>query len=180
MENVKNAEKDNKDVMLKKRLAATVFLLALFILLPSCEKSIEKNDGISIVTTVFPQYDFANKITEGTNTSVTMLIPAGTEAHSYDPTPLDIIKVTECDLFIWVGGESEAWAEKIINSAELDKSRLLALMDTVSLLECADGHGDDHTHEHSDGVAHDHMHDEHVWTSPKNAIAIVTAITEKL
>ena len=169
--------------MIKKILI--LFLASLTLCLCSCgENAAYATDGISIVTTVFPQYDFARKITEGSDVSLRMLLPPGSEAHSYDPTPLDMISAAECDLFIWVGGESEAWAEKIIESSGLERNRVLALMDTVPLLENADGHGDEndaeHAHEHSEEEAHDHEHDEHVWTSPKNAITIVGAITERL
>ena len=168
--------------MLKKFITVTALAFSLLILLCSCGADVSEKDGLSIVTTVFPQYDFASRITEGTGTQVTMLIPAGSEAHSYDPTPSDMIKVSECDLFIWVGGESEAWAEKIIKSASLEDDKLLSLMDTVPLLETADGHGDGDDSEHEHDGEHDgeHEYDEHVWTSPKNAIIIVGAITEKL
>lgn len=167
--------------MIKRKQIIFALLLALLLSICSCAAdTVKGKDGISIVTTVFPQYDFARKITEGTNASVTMLLPAGSEAHSYDPTPADMIKAAECDLFIWVGGESEAWAEKIIQSSSLEGDRALALMDTVPLLESESGHGNGHTHEHSEEGEHDHEHDEHVWTSPKNAAAIVNAITERL
>lgn len=161
------------------------FIPLILILLLACSfvscadvKNPEENENINIVTTVFPQYDFAKKLTEGTSASIKMLIPAGSEAHSYDPTPSDMIAASESDIFIWVGGESEAWAEKIIKSTLTEKTRVIALMDTVPLLESDSGHG--HGHDHDDEEAHDHSHDEHVWTSPKNAILIVKALCEAL
>ena len=165
--------------MIKKFIPFLLLLLLAFSFI-SCEegKSREENEGISIVTTVFPQYDFAKKLTEGTAASVKMLIPAGSEAHSYDPTPADMIAAAKSDLFIWVGGESEAWAEKIIKSTLTDKTRVIALMDLVTLLESDSGH--EHDYEHNGGEDHDHSHDEHVWTSPKNAIKMVYAISDTL
>lgn len=167
--------------MIKKIPIVFVLLLVLLSALCSCTADRAREaDGISIVTTVFPQYDFARRITEGTDARVTMLLPAGSEAHSYDPTPSDMIRTAECDLFIAVGGESEVWAERIISGASLEDSRVLYLMDTVPLLESESGHGDGHTHEHSEGEGQGHEYDEHVWTSPKNAMIIVDAIAERL
>ncbi len=161
---------------MRKNLIPILLLLLLAFSLLSCAevKEDKKNDGISIVTTVFPQYDFSKKLTEGASASVKMLIPAGSEAHSYDPTPADMIAAANSDIFIWVGGESEAWAEKIIKSTITEKTRVIALMDTVNLLESNSGHEHDETEEH------DHSHDEHVWTSPKNAIKIVNLLCDTL
>ena len=159
-----------------KKIMPLIFLILLSFAFASCheiEKEVE-NKGMSIVTTVFPQYDFAKKLTEGTSSSVQMLIPAGSEAHSYDPTPSQMVAAAKSDLFIWVGGESEAWAEKIIKSTLGEKTKVIALMDIVPLLESDGGHG------HDDGEEHDHHHDEHVWTSPKNAIKIVEALCDTL
>lgn len=141
---------------------------ALFVLfaLASCSSvdDVAENDGIKIVTTVFPQYDFVRNITSGTDAEITMLLKTGNEPHSYEPTPADIKALSECDLFIWVGGESEAWADKLIDSASVPKSKIIALMDIVPLIE----------------GAHEGEYDEHVWTSPKNAMLIVGKLTEKL
>lgn len=148
-------------------MIGAILLLSL-LLLCSCADA-EKNEGeggLKIVTTVFPQYDFAQKITEGTDAEITMLLKTGSEPHSYEPTPKDIVTLSECDLFIWVGGESEAWAEKIIETVSLSKEKALALTALVPLTETGDsGHG---------------HYDEHVWTSPKNAVTLVRAIGEKL
>ncbi len=156
----------------------TVLLLLLFLSfsLACCAevKDDGEKDGICIVTTVFPQYDFAKKLTEGTSADIRMLIHAGSDAHSYDPTPADMIAAAKSDIFIWVGGESEAWAEKIIKSTLTEKTKIIALIDTVPLLESDSGH------EHDDSEDHVHQHDEHVWTSPKNAIEIVKVICEAL
>ena len=165
-----------------------IFLLCVCLLLAllcfcSCERS-EETDGIKIVTTVFPQYDFARRITEGAEVSIHMLLPAGSEAHTYDPTPADMAKSADCDLFIWVGGESEAWAKKIIEASGIEGERLISLMETVPLLAAQSGHGDEHDKEHEHEHSFDPLsgaeYDEHVWTSPKNAIIIVKAIRDKL
>ncbi len=159
-------------------LAVLIFLF----LMPSCSQKKEEKDNILVVTTVFPQYDFTREIAKGTDTEIKMLLPPGTEPHSYDMTPGDMKAASECDLFIAVGGESEVWADKIISASRLPKDKILTLMDTVPLLETASGHGEaEHSHAHThENLNHDHIHDEHVWTSPKNAIIITEEITERL
>lgn len=152
--------------MIKKYVIFAFTALFVLFALASCSSvdDVAGNDGIKIVTTVFPQYDFVRNITSGTDAEITMLLKTGNEPHSYEPTPADIKALSECDLFIWVGGESEAWADKLIDSASVPKSKIIALMDIVPLIE----------------GAHEGEYDEHVWTSPKNAMLIVSKLTEKL
>ncbi|MEE0969302.1 MAG: metal ABC transporter substrate-binding protein [Clostridia bacterium] len=164
-----------------KKIGLIFTFILIFSLICSCGKA-NKNDCLTVVTTVFPQYDFVRNITEGANVELKMLLPPGSEPHSYEPTPADMIATADCDLFIAIGGESEAWADRIVSGAGLDEGKILTLMDTVPLLETENGHGDEghsheHTHENSD---HDHIHDEHIWTSPKNAVTIVEKITDRL
>ena len=87
----------------------TAFLLAM----TGCGSEVKKSDRISIVTTCFPPYDFARAVT-GDNADITMLLCPGAEAHSYEPAPLDILKIQQCDVFIYIGGEGEVWADKIL------------------------------------------------------------------
>lgn len=155
----------------------------------------EYDDGkISIVATAFPQYDFARQIV-GDRANVTLLLKPGMESHSYEPTPKDIIQISHCDLFLNVGGESESWLESVFDSINNDGMKMISAMDCVETIaeEHVEGmtekahehdHGDEH--EDSDEEEHDHDHDheeeydEHVWTSPINAISIVNEITNVL
>ena len=170
--------------MLKKIIIICFCLVILSALLVSCGEGSanDKDEGLSIVTTVFPQYDFLKNLTEGTSSKVSMLLPFGSEPHSYEPTPSDVITIAESDMFVWVGGESEAWADRLIAGAGSQKTKLIALMDIVPLLENENGHGgEQHSdHTHSEEEKHDHTHDEHVWTSPKNAVMIVERLAEEL
>jgi zinc transport system substrate-binding protein len=156
---------------------------------------------------VFPSYDFAREITAGTNARVTLLLQPGEEVHSFDPTSQDIIRVSSADLFLFVGGENDTWIDGVLSG--LDKSvNTFRMMDYVTLYEeelvegmqADESHSHDHEHEHEEGEeahdheheegekAHDHEHeegeghewDEHVWTAPVNAIAIVKAMTAEL
>lgn len=150
-----------------KKIGFCILLMTAFLALWGCVAQSPSN-GISIVCTAFPQYDIARQITEGTDASLTMLIKPGSEAHSYEPTPNDRIKIDECDLFIGIGGVSEAWAETVLSSGE-KKTKVLNITDSVELLDTAghDGHG------HSEK-------DEHVWTSPKNTVKITQDICDVL
>lgn len=167
----------------------------------------ETSEKLRVVTTIFPQYDFVRQVA-GEQVSLQMLLKPGEETHSYEPTPQDIIAIQKSDLFIYVGGENDAWVEDILESPEMESVNTLRLVDCVDTLEeehvegmqeergehehdDADGeHGsEEHGSEEHDVEAHEaedshegHVHsaDEHVWTSPKNAIEIVSRIAEEL
>lgn len=157
----------------------------------------ETDDGrLQIVATIFPAYDFARAVA-GDRADVTLLLPPGMESHSYEPTPADILAVQNCDLFIYLGGESDAWVDTILTAAQ-PKGETLRMVDCVDLLEevhvegmqAEPGHDHDHEHEEHDhdadeseaghGLGEVTGMDEHVWTSPANAADITCAIGEKL
>ena len=120
-----------------------------------------------IVCTNFPAYDFARS-------EIELLIKPGLEVHSYEPTPADILKIAGCDLFIYTGGESDAWVKDILASFGSDAPATLRFFDFI---ECSE-EAHDHSHEHGEG--HVHAYDEHIWTSPTNAIAMVEALAAVL
>lgn len=142
------------------------------------------NSELSIVTTCFPPYDFARAV-KGNTDNITMLISAGAEAHSYEPTPLDILKIQQCDVFIYIGGEGEVWADEILNSMDTSGKYILKLSDYAELLEEADIEGANSAHEHHNHSEHEEEHDdcdfdEHIWTSPENAISMTEAVCNTL
>lgn len=155
-----------------------LLMSTLAVTMIGCTKTKENEVGkledgkLSIVTTIFPPYDFA-KVIGNDKVEVTMLLEPGVESHSYEPTPQDIIKINESDLFIYVGGESDAWVEGITDSLD-KKVRTLTLMDCVETVE--EEHVEGMETEEEDGVEYD----EHVWTSPRNASLIVAKITDAL
>lgn len=150
------------------RKGAVVF--ALLIMLPvlagcGVKTPEETDDGkMKIVTTIFPQYDFARQISgDGDLAHVTMLLKPGEEIHSYEPTPLDIRKIRECDLFIYTGGENDAWVERILDNMGDEKPQTLRLVDLTETVaeELVEGmmpERGDHEHEHGGDEAD---HDEH-------------------
>ena len=150
-------------------------------------------DGVCVTATVFPAYDFAREIV-GERGSVTLLVPPGSESHSYEPTPQDILRLQASTLLVANGGESEAWLDAVTGSLTSPLSTLY-MLDEVNALaeETVDGmqSGGILSHAHDDHVGHGHAHehehdgdepeyDEHVWTSPKNAVLICNAITDAL
>lgn len=156
---------------MKKMLAAG--LLCVLLLAACAPAAPEPETGkLHIVAAIFPAYDFA-RAAAGDLAEVTMLLPPGAESHSYEPTPADILAVQDCDLFFYLGGESDAWVEGILETVQ-PGGRVLRMMDCVELLE----EEEDHHHDHSEGEVAEL--DEHVWTSPENAAAITRAVGEAL
>ena len=173
--------------MVNKR-AFLCMISALLLLLSACGQSVEEDtdpDQLTVVATVFPAYDFARAV-GGDLADVQLLLPPGTESHSYEPTPADILVVQDCDLFIYLGGESDTWVETILESVEL-RGQTLRMVDCVPLLEeeTVEGmesyeEGHDHDHDEAPGLGEVVGYDEHVWTSPKNAALITRAVGDKL
>ena len=152
-----------------KRLIAA--LLCLCLVLCGCTAQPEKphdETKLQIVCTSFPAYDFAREIADD-RAELTLLIKPGSEVHSYEPTPKDMIRIQESDLFICNGGESEQWAKTLI-TPELNTIYMMDCVDTVE--ESADG-----IYNAEDGEPE---LDEHVWTSPLNAIKISEEICNAL
>jgi zinc transport system substrate-binding protein len=133
------------------------------------------NGKINVTTTNFPPFDFVRRIA-GDKVNLNMLLPPGAESHSFEPSPRDIITIQNSDIFIYVGGESDAWVDRILESMDTDNMRILAMIDTVEAVEEEIVEGMEEEEEEEEEIAYD----EHVWTSPQNAILIVRAITELL
>ena len=148
---------------------------------------------ISVVTTIFPPYDFVREIA-GDRVELKMLLKPGEESHSYEPTPQDIIAIQESDVFIYTGGENDVWVEDILSSMPEGGRLTLRMIDCVDTVEEehvegmkeSPGHDhDDHDMDPDGGEAGEDTHsvheiDEHVWTSPVNAALIVERIKEIL
>ena len=124
--------------------------MSLVVLLVGCENSESTTDSVSdkvkIVTTLFPQYDFA-RVIGGDKVDVKLLLPAGMESHSYEPTPADIIQINKADLFIYTGESMEQWAHSIIESVDSDSVYVLDVSKNVPLLEPNSVVEDEHNHE---------------------------------
>lgn len=134
-----------------------------------------KNERRNIIATNFVAYDFARAIT-GSSANVRMLLKPATESHSYEPTPQDIIDITNADFFIYIGGESDEWVADIIRDSGLDENKTIRLMDFVELKEEEEKEGMESEKEEEEGEAE---YDEHIWTSPRNAVSIIEAMRDR-
>lgn len=172
---------------MKRLLSLFTALVLLAGVLCGCAAPAREEQGLSVVTTIFPQYDFARQVMGGED-QLTMLLRPGQEVHSYEPTPQDIIAIQNCDLFIYVGGESDSWIKGVLEGMDTSQMVILSLMDLVEPLQEDTETILEESQEH-DHSEHDHQqttqlsseeYDEHVWTSPKNAMAITQAICDAL
>lgn len=155
--------------------------LALALAVPCgafAEKPQPDSQRLTLLATIFPAYDFARQLACDT-ADVRMLLPPGSESHSYEPSPQDIIAIQEADLFLYTGGESDHWVEEILGSLGDSAPRTFRLTDCVSLLpeetsasmQAEEGHAHDHDGHEEAGL------DEHVWTSPKNVMRIAHVLS---
>ena len=200
----------------RKCVAGIILALCCLMFLGGCAGSTPGGNGddpdngkIKIVTTVFPAYDFARQVA-GERAEVMLLLSPGEEVHSYEPSPKEIIAIEECDLFIYVGGESDTWIKGVLETIDEKDKAVISMMEVVEVLteEITEGmvhshwnglwgwlqeliHSEDGDHDgkhaHEDGEVcddpdhhHETEYDEHVWTSPENAGRIVSAIADTI
>ncbi len=168
---------------MKKILA---LLLALWIpaaVLSGCAPQDDSaaSNKLNIVTTIFPAYDWVKEILgdETDRAEITMLLNSGVDLHSYQPTVDDIVKISNCDLFLYVGGESDGWVEDALKNAPNKDRKVIRLLDVLG-----DSAKAEETVEGMQEEEHDHEeeaeYDEHIWLSLKNAQVLVAAISEAL
>lgn len=142
-------------------------------------QSVADDGRLSVVTTIFPPYDFARAVAGGL-ADVTMLIDPGAEVHSFDPTTEDIMKIQNSDVFIYTGGENDAWVDTVLESMDTEGKLIVRMMDAVTPLEEETVEGMQEEEEEESAGLEVLEYDEHIWTSPANAIQIVDAIADAL
>lgn len=168
---------------MKKILA---LLLALWIpaaVLSGCAPQDDSaaSNKLNIVTTIFPTYDWVREIlgAETDRAEITMLLDSGVDLHSYQPTVDDIVKISDCDLFLYVGGESDGWVDDALKNAPNKDRKVIRLLDVLG-----DSAKAEETVEGMQEEEHDQEeeaeYDEHIWLSLKNAQVLVAAISETL
>ena len=153
----------------------------------------KSNAKYKIVASNFASYDFLRAIIgDNKDVELTFLIGPGKDAHSYDPTAGDLIKIQDSDLFVYVGGEMEKWSDKVLDSLDTTGTEIICIADFVETMEekevdGAEEHEHDHDHEdeeehHEEGEEHheEGAFDEHIWTSPENAIKMVNALEKAM
>ena len=159
-----------------RRFSAALLAAVLLLTAAGCGRQTDTADDgrLQVVCTLFPYYDFVRQI-GGDAVDAVLLVPAGRETHSFEPTPLDVITMSRADVFIWNGGESELWVEDVLDAAGEDIPYRLAMMDCVETVTEEEKEG-----MYVRGEEDEEELDEHVWTSPVNAAAIVSAICDEL
>ena len=172
---------------MKKLYILSAALILAAICLCACGNATDDKaltgEGLSIVTTIFPEYDWVMNVL-GDNpagASVTMLLDTGVDLHSYQPTAADIVKVSNCDIFIYVGGESDEWVEDALKEATNGDMIVIDLLDELGdavkeeeLVEGMEGEEEEEEGEEEEGPEYD----EHVWLSLKNAAVLTDVIAE--
>ena len=134
-------------------------------------KPTKDDNKLTILTSNFPSYDFARAITKDVpNTSVEMLLKPGTEAHDYEPSPKDIVKISKADIFIYIGGESDEWIDDLLKDINTKKVKVVKLMDL------ADKRFEEDPQTKEKSI--DLEYDEHVWTGPRNSIKILKGLNK--
>lgn len=174
---------------MKKQISLWLALLLTLSFVGCGGSAAAENDKLTVVTTIFPEYDWVMNVLgdKAADADVTMLLDTGVDLHSFQPTADDIIKISRCDVFVYVGGESDGWVEDALKEATNRDMIVLDLLDVlgdaVKEEELKEGmEAEEHDHEEGE---HDHEeeeveYDEHVWLSLRNAAVLVNAIRDAL
>lgn len=178
---------------MKKVICIVLSLMLTAGMLTGCKTpSAPKNTGekLRIVTTIFPEYDWVREIlgNQADRMELTMLLDDGVDLHSFQPTAHDMAAISNCDLFLYTGGESDSWVEDALSNAANSRRVAVCLMDVlgdaVKAEEVVEGMQEDDDHDHEDEHGHDHEEDphddEHIWLSLKHAAVLCGAIADTL
>ena len=166
---------------------ATILLTAIGSLaVAKAKKTVASEPKLKIVTTIFPEYDWTREIlgSKAKDAEITLLLDNGVDLHSYQPTFKDIAKISEADVFIYVGGESDEWVDDVLKSAKNKNLRAVNLLESlggaVKEEEVVEGMQGEDEEESEDGEEEEVEYDEHVWLSLRNAQTLVSAICEAI
>lgn len=151
-----------------------IIIMAVMLMLTGCSRQAEDDGKISIVTTIFPLYDWVRELTEGIEgIEITLLQQSGTDLHNYQPSVADMVKVSQCDVFIYVGGESDHWVEDALKNAVNSDMKTVNLMDVLAdrlfVEEEKEGMEKEDNQEEAE-------YDEHIWLSLRTARECVREI----
>lgn len=167
---------------MKKTLSAILAVSIIVLMLAGCTQNTpvtEKTDKLTIVTTVFPIYDWVKNILGDADADVTMLLDTGVDLHSFQPTADDIIKISACDMFIYVGGESDEWVDDALKEKANPDTVIINLLDVLGENAKTEETVEGMEAEEESGEG-EPEYDEHIWLSLKNAAVLADAIKEAL
>lgn len=176
---------------MKKYISVLLAAIIMVSCLSACGSSdvskVAASEKLQIVTTIFPEYDWVMNVLgdKAPGAEVTMLLDNGVDLHSYQPTANDILKISGCDLFIYVGGESDEWVEDALKEATNKDMVVIDLLDALGtgvkeeeVVQGMQGE-DEEEHEHEDGEE-EIEYDEHVWLSLRNTAILTEKISNAL
>ncbi len=158
---------------MKKFLSVILCAIICMTFLCSCNNNAANDDGLKIVCTAFPQYDYVRNIL-GSEEGLSLLLDDGADLHSYEPTAADIIEISSADLFIYIGGVSDSWVEGTLQSANSDGLKTVALLNLVETYDVDYVAGMEKKHEHNHEGEYEK--DEHIWLSLRNSIEVTNAL----
>lgn len=168
---------------MRKKLIALSVLLTLF-LTTGCSVGTAtgtETDQLDIVCTLFPEYDWTREIMGGQEANITYLLNNGTDLHNYQPSAKDMITISDCDLLIYIGGESESWLDDAVKESTNPDRKIIRLMDVlgdaVREEEIKEGMQAEPEHEEAEAEPE---YDEHIWLSVRNAEILCRAICDAL
>ena len=165
---------------MRKMLSLICCAVLAFTMVGCTADNNKENGKIKIIATLFPQYDFTRQIV-GDKADVELLLPAGVESHSYDPTASDIINIGKSDMFIYTGKYMEVWADKVIKSSNSKKLKVVDASKGITLEKEESHEEEDHDeHDNDEHDEHNHEYDPHIWTNPQFAKTMVDNIVEGL
>lgn len=148
----------------------------------ACGSTEATNDGLQIVCTVFPYYDWVKNLTKNVdNMNITLLLDSGVDLHSYQPSAKDIVTISSADIFIYTDGTSDKWVADVLKTSQNEHAVTLPLMSNLpeESLFCVEAIGGEE-HHHEEGEEHNHAADEHIWLSLKNAMKLCEIIKNVL
>lgn len=184
---VKNAKKIGGTKMSFKKIlliiiAIAIVTVAIFFVFKSGESKKKTDNGkFKIVSSNFASYDFLRAIIgENKDIELTYLLGPGKEAHSYDPTAQDLITIQNADLFVYIGGEMEKWADKVLEAVDSETTKKICISDFVDTIKEKEVDGVEEDHENEKEHHQEGAFDEHIWTSPINAIKMVQALEQAM
>ncbi|MGN1124362.1 MAG: metal ABC transporter substrate-binding protein [Eubacterium sp.] len=168
----------------KKYISLLLVFCCIFAFTACSQGNTEKSEKLKIVCTIFPEYDWVREILKSNpdNTELTLLIDNGVDLHNYQPTADDIITVSNCDMFIYVGGESDKWVDDVLSASKNEDLVTVNLLDSLgSLLKEEEIKEGMQTHEDEDEDEEEEAeYDEHIWLSLKNAKVLCQYLCEKI
>ena len=174
---------------MKKIISIITAAILMATCLTACSGAAAGNGKLKIVTTIFPEYDWVMNVLgdKASDADVTMLLDNGVDLHSFQPNASDIMKISTCDVFVYIGGESDAWVDDALKESVNKDMIVVNLLDTLGdavkeeeVVEGMQEEEEEHDHDHDNSDPGEIEYDEHVWLSLHNSATLVEKISEAL